>query len=230
MNNTDESIERQALAETSASQDKELTTKKLRETIDLSQVEHLYRKLFFSTFTLSAFTFGGGYVIVSLMRSKFVNDLRWITEEEMLNITAIAQSSPGPVAINTSILLGYEVGGIRGAMTAIIGTILPPFIIISIISLFYDAFRTNRIVNNVLNGMNAGVAAVIMDVVLGLGLNVYRTRDWINIALMFIAFIATYFLGVNVAFIILGCGVIGALRSVLRKEPRKNDTELESIE
>lgn len=205
--------------------DTKLTTEDLKNTIDLSQEEHLYRKLFLATFTLSAFTFGGGYVIVSLMRSKFVNDLRWITEEEMLNITAIGQSSPGPVAINTSILLGYEVGGVRGALTAIFGTVLPPFIIISTISFFYDAFRTNRIVNSVLNGMNAGVAAVIMDVVLGLAGNVVKTRDWVNIVLMALAFIATYFWGVNVAFIILGCGIIGALRSVMKKPAAEAGTE-----
>lgn len=205
--------------------DTKLTTEDLKNTIDLSQEEHLYRKLFLATFTLSAFTFGGGYVIVSLMRSKFVNDLRWITEEEMLNITAIGQSSPGPVAINTSILLGYEVGGVRGALTAIFGTVLPPFIIISIISFFYDAFRTNRIVNSVLNGMNAGVAAVIMDVVLGLAGNVVKTRDWVNIVLMALAFIATYFWGVNVAFIILGCGIIGALRSVMKRPAAEAGTE-----
>lgn len=205
--------------------DTKLTTEDLKNTIDLSQEEHLFRKLFLATFTLSAFTFGGGYVIVSLMRSKFVNDLRWITEEEMLNITAIGQSSPGPVAINTSILLGYEVGGVRGALTAIFGTVLPPFIIISIISFFYDAFRTNRIVNSVLNGMNAGVAAVIMDVVLGLAGNVVKTRDWVNIVLMALAFIATYFWGVNVAFIILGCGIIGALRSVMKRPAAEAGTE-----
>lgn len=205
--------------------DTKLTTEDLKNTIDLSQEEHLYRKLFLATFTLSAFTFGGGYVIVSLMRSKFVNDLRWIKEEEMLNITAIGQSSPGPVAINTSILLGYEVGGVRGALTAIFGTVLPPFIIISIISFFYDAFRTNRIVNSVLNGMNAGVAAVIMDVVLGLAGNVVKTRDWVNIVLMALAFIATYFWGVNVAFIILGCGIIGALRSVMKRPAAEAGTE-----
>jgi len=95
-----------------------------------------YTKLFLSTFTLSAFTIGGGYVIVPLMRQKFVQKYNWLSEEEMLDITAIAQSSPGPIAVNASILVGYKLAGIPGAIFTVFGTVLPPLIIISIISLF----------------------------------------------------------------------------------------------
>lgn len=133
-------------------------------------------KLFTSTFYLSAFTFGGGYVIIPLMKKKFVDDLKWIEEEEMLNLTAIAQSSPGAVAVNASILLGYRIAGILGALVTILGTILPPLIIISIISFFYEAFSANVVVNAVLKGMQAGVAAVIADVVISLGHNVTKEK------------------------------------------------------
>lgn len=101
--------------------------------------KHVYRRLFASTFYLSAFTFGGGYVIIPLMKKKFVDDLQWIEEEEMLNLTAIAQSSPGAVAVNAAILLGYRVAGISGALVTILGTILPPFITLSIISTLHFA-------------------------------------------------------------------------------------------
>ena len=77
--------------------------------------KQVYLKLFTSTFYLSTFTFGGGFVIIPLMKKKFVDDLKWIEEEEMLNLTAIAQSSPGAVAVNASILLGYQVAWITGA-------------------------------------------------------------------------------------------------------------------
>ena len=123
--------------------------------------KHIYRKLFTSTFYLSAFTFGGGYVIIPLMKKKYVDDLQWIEEEEMLNLTAIAQSSPGAVAVNAAILLGYRVAGISGALVTILGTILPPFITLSIISIFYTAFRDNTVVNAVLKGMQAGVALLL---------------------------------------------------------------------
>ena len=100
-----------------------------------------YKKLFFSTFKLSACTFGGGFVIIPLMRKKFVEELGWIEEDEMMDLTAIAQSSPGAIAVNASILVGYHVAGFPGAMLTVLGTILPPLMIISIISMFIRHFE-----------------------------------------------------------------------------------------
>lgn len=185
--------------------------------------KNIYMKLFSSTFYLSSFTFGGGYVIISLMQKKFVEDLKWIDEDEMLNLMAIAQSSPGAVAVNASILLGYRVAGILGALVSILGTVLPPLIIISIISFFYTAFRDNIVVNAVLKGMQAGVAAVIADVVLKLGGNVAKERDLISVFVMIGAFIATFFLKINVMYIILVCGFIGAGKVMLQERKTKKD-------
>jgi len=112
----------------------------------------------------------------------------------MLNLTAIAQSSPGAVAVNAAILLGYRVAGISGALVTILGTILPPFITLSIISIFYTAFRDNTVVNAVLKGMQAGVAAVIADVVMSLGSNVFKQKDIVSVIVMVGAFISTIFL------------------------------------
>ena len=92
-------------------------------------------KIFISTLYLSAFTFGGGYVIVTLMKKKFVDEYHWIEEDEMLDLIAIAQSSPGAIAVNGAIVVGYKLAGIAGALTAIIATVIPPFVIISLISL-----------------------------------------------------------------------------------------------
>ena len=119
-----------------------------------------YWQLFLSTFKLSACTFGGGFIIIPLMRKRFVEGLHWIEEEEMLDLTAIAQSSPGSIAINASILVGYHVAGIPGALITVVGAALPPLIIISIISAFYQAFRSNRYVSMAMAGMLAGGAAV----------------------------------------------------------------------
>lgn len=176
--------------------------------------KQIYLKLFTSTFYLSAFTFGGGFVIIPLMKKKFVDDLKWLEEEEMLNLTAIAQSSPGAIAVNASILLGYQIAGITGALVSILGTVMPPLIILSIISTFYTAFRDNIVVNAVLKAMQAGVAAVICDVVLTMGGSICKTKDIISILVMILAFIATYILKINVMYIILICGVIGALRVI----------------
>ncbi|MEG1462678.1 MAG: chromate transporter, partial [Anaerorhabdus sp.] len=89
-------------------------------------------QLFKSTFMLSACTFGGGFVIVSLMKKEFCEKLNWLEEDEMLDVTAIAQSSPGPIPVNASVILGYRMGGIVGSLVAVLGTIIPPMIIISI--------------------------------------------------------------------------------------------------
>lgn len=193
--------------------------------VDLKNKKHIYRKLFTSTFYLSAFTFGGGFVIIPLMKKKFVDDLQWIKEDEMLNLAAIAQSSPGAVAVNASILLGYRVAGILGALVTILGTILPPLIIISVISLFYTAFRENIVVNAVLKGMQAGVAAVIADVVMNLGGNVIKEKDIISALVMVCAFATTFFFKVNVMYIILVCGCIGAAKILIqaKKTPKDGD-------
>ena len=123
------------------------------------------RKLFWSTLYLSAFTFGGGYVIVTLMKKKFVDQEQWIEEREMLDLTAIAQSAPGAIAVNGAIVVGYKLAGLTGALVSIVATILPPFVIISAISVFYQAFRDNILISQLLEGMQAGVGAVIAAVV-----------------------------------------------------------------
>jgi len=176
---------------------------------------------------LSAFTFGGGYVIIPLMKKKFVDDLQWIEEDEMLNLTAIAQSSPGPVAVNAAMLLGYRVAGVLGALVTILGTVLPPLITLSAISIFYTAFRDNAIVNAVLKGMQAGVAAVIADVVMSLGGNVFKQKDIVSVIIMVGAFIATFFLGINVMYIILVCGCIGAVKILIQMKKVQKDGDLQ---
>lgn len=134
----------------------------------------------------------------------------------MLNLVAISQSAPGPVAVNASILVGYRLAGFPGAVFSLLGTILPPLIILTVISLFYQAFQSNPVVAAVLKGMQAGVAAVIADVVVGMGLNVARGRDVLSIAVMAGAFVASYFFQVNVMLVILLCGLLGAARTLVR--------------
>lgn len=169
-----------------------------------------YKKLFLSTFKLSACTFGGGFVIVPLMKKRFVEELGWIGEDEMLDMIAIAQSSPGAIAVNASILVGYHVAGFPGAMITVLGTVLPPLIIISIISLFYQAFRDNAIVNMAMAGMLCGVAAVICDVVLTMAGSILKKKRILPVLVMLGSFIAVRFFAVNIILIILVCGMIGA--------------------
>ena len=185
-----------------------------------------YWTLFLSVMQLSAVTFGGGFVIIPLMKKTFVDDLGWLEEDEMLNLAAIAQSSPGAVAVNASILVGFRIGGPLGALISILGTVLPPLIIITVISAFYTAFRTNLVVNAVLKGMQSGVAAVIVDVVINMGGKVILQKKWIPILTMIGAFLATWYFGVNVILIILACGILGGLVALYEsKKENKNGEE-----
>jgi chromate transporter len=191
----------------------------------LEKRKSIYRKLFSSTFYISAFTFGGGYVIIPLMKKKFVEGLKWIEEDEMLNLIAIAQSSPGPIAVNTSVLIGYNVAGLVGALVSLWATILPPMITLSVISMFYSAFIKNAVISAIMKGMQAGVAAVITDAVLNLGSNVAKKKELISVLIMLIAFIMTFFLKVNVVLIILFGGLIGTLKVVLHERRNKGGGE-----
>ena len=175
-------------------------------------------KLFLSTLYLSAFTFGGGYVIVTLMKSKFVDEYKWITEKEMLNITAIAQSAPGAIAVNAAIVVGFRLAGFIGVLVAVLGTIIPPFIIISLISLFYEVFRQNQMITLLLGGMEAGVAAVVVAVSVEMAFGVIKEKDTILTIMMFAAFIANAVFNVSVIIIILISVLIGiALHLLFQK-------------
>ncbi len=174
-----------------------------------------------STFTLSAFTFGGGYVIVPLMRKKFVETLKWIEEDEMMDLISIAQSAPGPIAVNSSIIIGYRLAGVPGALVTVFGTVLPPMVVLSVISQFYTAFRDNVIVSLVLKGMGIGVAAVIVDVVYTMAKGVAVTKNKLQIIVMILSLIAALFFDVNVVWVVLACGLIGAINVIVQDKKAK---------
>ncbi|GEK89957.1 chromate transporter [Alkalibacterium putridalgicola] len=185
----------------------------------------LYIKLFKSTFFLSMFTFGGGYVIVPLMEKKFVNELGWINEDEMLDLIALGQSSPGPIAVNTSILIGYRMAGVPGAMVTVLGTILPPLFIMTALAYIYIAVRDNAIVNNVLLGMQAGVAAIIVNVVYNMGKRIVVQKKIIPILVMIAALVAGIVYQVNILWLLLFSGIIGALTTIWKLTHEDNEVE-----
>ena len=178
--------------------------------------KNVLRKLFFSTLYISAFTFGGGYVIITLMKQKFVDKLHWIEEDEMLDMVAIAQSSPGPIAVNGAIVLGYKLAGFPGILVSVLGAVIPPFVILTIISFFYSAFKSSFVIQALLSGMRAGVAAVIMSVVWDMFVGVAKQRDWILIVVMVLSFVCNYFLHINIVFIILAVAAFGVIRTLLK--------------
>ena len=144
-----------------------------------------------------------------MMRRKFVEQYHWMEEDEVLDMTAIAQSSPGPVAVNAAILMGYRLAGGLGALVAAVGTVLPPLFIIAVISVGYEAFRDNVYVSRVLRGMQAGVAAVVFSVVLRMAWALLKDKKWASLALMAAALAASVWLKLNVIWILLCCGAVG---------------------
>lgn len=187
----------------------------------------LYLVLFWEMFRLSAFTFGGGYVIVPLMKRSFVEKLGMLSEKEMLDYTAVAQSAPGAVAINTSILVGMKIGGVIGAAVTLFATILPPLIIISVIALIYELVIGNAIVMAVLRGMRAGVCAVIADAVIsmiGTVTGEFKKNSpvqWLRIVIMPLSFAAAFILKVNAALIVLAGALAGIAVAVCTRKARE---------
>ncbi len=179
-------------------------------------------QIFISTLYLSAFIFGGGYVIVTLMKKKFVDQYHWIEEKEMLDLIAIAESAPGAIAVNGAVIVGYKLAGAVGAVTAVVATILPPFVILSLISVFYDAFRENVLISRMLTGMQAGVGAVIASVTYDMAAGIVREKHLSSTIIMTASFVAVSLLNVNVIYVIFVCLALGIFQTFLKKGVHKN--------
>ena len=189
---------------------KDIDKKELQQ---LAKVQ-IYFELFKQIFVLSACTFGGGFVIIGMIRKVFADKLHWITEDEILDLTVIAQSTPGPLGVNMAVITGYRICGVPGALVCALAASLPPMLIISVISVFYNQFKDNRIIALLLQVMRAGVAAVIVDVVIDLTEKVIKTKKVLWMTLMVAAFIALVVFKVNIIWLIMICGAVGLVNSL----------------
>ena len=178
-----------------------------------------YRKLFISTFLISAFTVGGGFVLIPLMKAKFVDEYGWLKENEALDLVSIAQSAPGVMACNSSIIMGYRMGGFLGSVTALLATVLPPLITLTVISYFYDAVAANPYVRMFLKGMQCGVTAILINVVLDLVVKQVKKKLALPLIIMAGAFVAAVVFKINIMQIIAVVAVIGFL---LMRDPQYN--------
>jgi len=176
----------------------------------------IYFSLFKITFYISAFTFGGGYIVIPMMRKYFVNDLKLINEQELLDMAAIAQSTPGAIAVNIAVLVGYRISGITGAVITCIGTVLPPLLILSSISFFYKAFRDNRVISAILKGMEAGVAALIVDLIIDMGQGILKEKNWLLTLMAPIAYIASFIFNINVLVTIISCSILCFVQTYIK--------------
>lgn len=168
--------------------------------------------LFAAFFKIGAFTFGGGYAMIPLIQREVVENRKWIDDEDILEIVAIAESTPGPIAINAATFVGYKVCGFFGALLATLGVVLPSFVIIAAIAGVLEHFEDAEVVQYAFNGVRAGVLALIIKAMISM----YKQapKGILSYCIMIGAFVAAAILKVNVLLVIVCCAVIGLIASM----------------
>ncbi|MBC7087765.1 MAG: chromate transporter [Tissierellales bacterium] len=167
-----------------------------------------YLNLFSIFFKIGAFTFGGGYAMVPIMEREIVENKKLIDNEEFIDMLALAQASPGPIAVNTSIFIGYKLNGILGALTCLLGTVLPSFSIILIVAIFFNQFKNISIVNKIFSGIRPAIAALILSSVITMIKKGDNLKNRVILALIVSALVG--FLDISPILII----IFGAIFSV----------------
>ena len=176
--------------------------------------------LFRTTFVISM-TANTGYAILSVMKNTFVRKYRWITGEDMADYIAMAQSVPGPIAVNASVIIGYQTAGFPGALSAVMGCALPPLLVMILVSLFYNQLVDNKYVALFLKGMQYGVAAMLLDVLIGLFVNVTKKDKYYAVCAIIISFLYVRFVKSSVFFLALGCVIAGIIKVLLVKRMKE---------
>ena len=172
--------------------------------------------LFLATFTISA-TANSGYAIIAVMRDDFVNKRKWFTEDEMADYVAIVQSAPGPMAVTSSMVVGYQSAGLLGSLAAVTGVILPPFLVMVLVTVFYQTIVSNPYVTIFMRGMQMGVVALLLDICIGLIANATKEPGPYPFVVMVLAFLYVRFTGCSIMWLALACGVAGAAKALLVK-------------
>jgi chromate transporter len=180
--------------------------------------------LFLATFTISA-TANSGYAIVAVMKDDFVNKRGWFGEDEMNDYIAIVQSCPGPMAVTSSMVVGYQAAGLLGSFAAVLGVIVPPFAVMAIVTVFYQAIVGNPYVMVFMRGMQMGVVAMLLDVCIGLFLDATKeTYASYPVVIMALAFLYVRLTNCSIMWLALGCGLAGAAKALLiRREVEQDD-------
>ena len=168
--------------------------------------------MFSSFFKIGAFTFGGGYAMIPLIQNEAVEKRHWVTDEDILEVVAIAESTPGPIAINSATFVGYKAAGILGSVCATLGVVLPSFVIILILSFILQQFQQVQAVQYAFQGIRAGVLALLVKALW----TMYKKspKGWAAYVVMGASFIRTAIFEFNVIFVIIGCAVFGLVTSL----------------
>lgn len=176
--------------------------------------------LVFLTFLrIGAFTFGGGYAMIPLIQRETVEKHKWISDDDILEIIAIAESTPGPIAINSATFVGYKVAGFWGSFCATFGVVLPSYVIISVISLVLRQFQDIQAVQYAFFGIRAGVLALILKSLWTMFKKCQK--GVIPYLIVAISFVIATFVDINVLFIIIGCAIFGLIASLITERKEK---------
>ena len=169
--------------------------------------------IFLTFLKIGAFTFGGGYAMIPLIQKEAVERHGWVTDEDILDIVAIAESTPGPIAINAATFVGHQTRGFAGAVAATLGVVLPSFVTIFVIFHILQAFRDAKAVQYAFNGIRVGVLVLLIKALVKM-LKTNR-KGWVAYGLMGISFVLTAFLKVNTILVIVLCGAVGLVSACL---------------
>ena len=178
----------------------------------MKKVKTLWQ-LFCTFFKIGAFTFGGGYAMIPLIQKEAVEKKAWVTDDDILEIIAIAESTPGPVAINSATFVGFRTCGVLGAVCATLGVVLPSFVIILAISYVLNEFQQLQVVQFAFNGIRVGVLALLFKALW----TMYKKspKGWVAYVVMGAAFVLTAFLKVSIFVVILACAAFGLVTSFI---------------
>jgi chromate transporter len=171
--------------------------------------------MFYSFFKIGAFTIGGGYAMIPLIEKEVVDKKQWIDREDFLDMLALAQSAPGPIAVNTAVFVGYKMAGIPGMIFTVLGSVLPSFLIILIIAAFFVGIKDNEVVERIFKGIRPAVVALIAAPVIRLGKSAKINRKTIIIPILVAVLVA--FAKITAVYIIIAAAVLGILYGKLSK-------------
>ena len=175
-----------------------------------------YLKLFWIFFRVGAFTFGGGYAMVPIIQKEIVEKENLIETKEFIDIIAVSQSLPGPIAVNATIFTGYKLYGIIGAIFGLVGTVLPSLIVIIVLAIFYDQIREIKTIQLFFQGVRPAIVALIFMSALKLGKSIDKSR--FNYFMMAVAFVAIALLKLHPILVVIGCAVCGLLYARREKD------------
>ncbi len=180
-----------------------------------------YLELFKIFFKIGGLTFGGGYAMIPIIEREIIDNKKWIDEEMMLDIIAIAESTPGVLAVNCATFTGYKVAGVLGSLMATLGVIIPSFLIIVLISLIFPLIIKNQYVSYVFDGIKAGIVVLIFEA--GIKLSKSVEKNVFNIILFLFALSVALFTEINVIYVLLVCAIIGICFTVFNVKNLKEE-------